>query len=264
MTTHPSLESLLDLTLNELPEDRASEVREHLLDCRECRTQVKELLEHPTDPPAGEARLSDSERSEAWNGLAERLAAEGVDLGAEPPIEIPDEPLGTVTPFSPDRSPAPPASISSRAWPTGFMSAAAAVVLAFGAGILAGRAQETYSRTETQAALWTHLSGEAATHRGGGEPGSELPVICLEDKRAWIWALSLGSASPSPIARFRVEIAFPNGSHETLDQLLRDDFGRILLTRPQDSTPEGAYTIQVFPEGQPEVLESFRFVVSCS
>lgn len=264
MSNHPSLESLLALTLGELSDDEAFELREHLIGCESCRLCVKEFLETPDEPPIGEPRLTDSERSKAWAGLAEKLGTTGRVLGPEPPQKDPKVQPAMAVPFLPYPAPSHRLPATTHRWPIALMgTTAAAVALAFGTGLFMGRSHGTGLETATQVAVWTPLTGDLGARRGTQGPSTEPTVICPEEKRALVWALNLGAASPLATSRLRVEIISPDGTIETLDRVPRDEFGRVLLTRSRESTPDGAYMIRVFSEHETEALETFYCMVSC-
>ncbi|MEO1084723.1 MAG: zf-HC2 domain-containing protein, partial [Acidobacteriota bacterium] len=92
---HPSFETLLDLTLGDLPAEQADEVREHLTQCDPCRRQVEELLDESEEPPEGLEPVTDTERQAAWEEFTDALVEEGLI----PEADKGKPSTGRVTPF---------------------------------------------------------------------------------------------------------------------------------------------------------------------
>ncbi|MCG8456796.1 MAG: hypothetical protein MI919_10995 [Holophagales bacterium] len=241
---HPSLETLLDLTLDELPEGTAASVREHLLDCGECRERVRKLLEEPDEPPPGMAAVGPQARDEAWERFRERLAAGG----SAPPRESHESgPL----PFR------PPERQSRLPTGSGAVMAAAGAVLAFGLGYLV--APDNPELPPNMPAAETLVEGDGTFVRG--PTGSSTPAECPSPDHALIWKLSL-THPPPPEVEMRLEVRRPDGDTEKPLAMSANAAGQLLLNRRPRATPPGLYVVEVrTPEGAG--LETFRISVEC-
>lgn len=272
MTKHPQQETLVELTLGELEEPESSRVREHLIDCQTCRDFVQDLLQVPTQPPEGEAVVTTEERTAAWDALANRLGTEASLERSKSimPHEIRLVASGSST-TPPERSSQPEGSearvsdLEPRRRSSGWerrLQLAAAALLAFGAGLVVKGWIDFAPAPTTRVAQWTPLEGESV-HSRGNEGQSPDEVTCPSESGVFIWDLPLGPVAAHPGTLFRVEITPPEGQVEILRDVSADAYGRILITRERDRSPNGTYRIDVFQQGGSEVLEEFRLSVAC-
>ena len=270
MIERPSTETLLKLTLDELTEEEASEVREHLIDCPESRETVRALLEEPEGPPALEEPISREEKAEAWQLLSQRIQAQQVASASEGKTDATGVSSIQGNPQTQSQESGPPAGEGSKVLPyskpatltTGsgpriVGTAAAAAIFAFGVGLFVGQGPEPVS---TRVGAWTTLEGDQMASRG--EVDLLPQVTCPLSEGDFIWSLSL-PVGISATSGFYLEVQRPDGKSEGGVLAHQDDFGQILITRPQSQTPDGEYLIRVWDSNRAELLETLRFSVSC-
>ncbi len=256
---HPTLETLLELTLDELPEREACTLREHLLDCPQCLARVRELIDLPENAPAGQEPISDSQRRAAFERLAASLDAEESSAGsldtegksteAQNLSQVPDLDPAKVSFAQPV---APSGGFSWR----GF-AVAASVVAAIGFGFLL----QPRNSGET---LWpvSQVSAEGSLRVTRG-PNTPTRVACPKQDQAAVWGLILTDA-PASTEPLRIEIEGPDGAKDSLHGHTVDNFGMLWFGRKPGTTPNGVYEIKVFLDPARDPLETFFLWVDCT
>lgn len=234
---HPSLETLLDLTLDDLSDERAEVVREHLIDCAECRARVQELLDTSSEPPESTEPLSRFEKRAAWRDLQSALGAEGLD-------ETPKRPeIGAETP---ERG-----AGRRNEWGSRYGQLAATALIAFGLGFFAFRLSVDSSPT----------LGTVTALPGMVRGTSPFPISCPPSDGTFVWMIPTpGDASPDAV--YEIEIAAPNAVQRLADAR-PEPGGLLVVVRPRSATPDGDYEIQIFAPGSEEPLSTFLLRVDC-
>ncbi len=246
MSRHPSTEKLLELSLEALPDQEAFELREHLLDCPECMSRMRLLLDDDEDPPSEELKVTAEQRAEDWARLSDRLATEAGD--------------GKVTafPVGPERHESSTEDMGKSAgWVKyGSMQVAAFLLLGVGVGTLVGNRLD-FGPVTLSPLVSPLLFGDQSTRKG---PEAADPLVC--DRDFYLWRL-LVERTLKPGTRLSAEIEDPEGRKETV-AVQADGSNQIFLIRKAAKTPNGKYLIRLKKSSEPSrVIETFELTVSC-
>ena len=245
MPLHPTFEELLHLTVDELPAERAAEIREHLLDCPACLEKARELLRLPDEPPEARLEVSDSQQEAAWQRLTKAIAAEDLQ-NLENAATHPPAPVQGDTP-----GPAHPAPLPFVKPATSRYALPLAAVLALGIGIAFGRFDHSGG---VRGAALTGLSSDATFHRGENDPGTV--ANCPPENGTFVWVMVpefSNGAAPSSVS---VVIRADTGHELDRLKLPVTRRGEVVLDGRQDERPRDVprHDLQVRPVRLPRVV----------
>lgn len=242
---HPTFEELLALTVDELPAERADEVREHLLGCPECLAQARELLSFSDEPPTPQQAIGVAEEERAW----QRLKTEIEGPPAVAPLRF-ERPL-------PSRAP------RTKLW-----SLPVAAVLSAAVGLLGGLVLRSPGGGESDESL--ELSAGAPTFFGsaaatlGSSPQPKLTTaICPRPGGTFVWVLPF--VRPPAEAR-EAELTMHRDGAVFFGpiELAINERSQVVLVRPSKRIPNGEYSIELEAKGAAgEVKELLRVSVAC-
>lgn len=252
MADHPSLETLLELSLGELEPAAAAPVAEHLRQCANCLARYGSLLELPDPSPgtAGEEAAEEEAQAAAWRELSRKLR-----LGeAEPEAET------TVPPREQQR---PLASRRSLPLPPAWIAAAALVPLAFLLGYLARGPAETAPPVLATAAPAQLMPGDFALL--GTVPKAPPQVLCPPAEGVFSWVLTGLGPGAGVGALYEIGIERPDGGSMQEAGAVQQ-FGEIHLALQRLGLPNGNYriTVRLAPRaGGEEVKKEYRLTLDC-
>lgn len=256
MTEHPSVETLLDLTLGELSDEHAAEVRDHLIDCEACRVQVQSLLDTSDEPPAGHEPVSRFEKEAARRDLARAMRDEGFASAADRLAKGPET-----------KRPEGERQAAEQPWRVLGLAAAVGLV-AFGLGSWFGSSEVGAVKAEERAS-WGAVTMPAVDPVRG--PSAEAPSTCPGSSgtsgavagESFVWFVETPENDTSePVVD--IEVIAPDGTVEPrLEGGVPDEYGRLVIVRPVGITPDGIYTIRWFVSGGTEPLAEQRIRVAC-
>lgn len=244
---HPDFDELLALVMDELPPERAEEVREHLIECPECLAQARELVDFPEQPPSPEQEVGEAEVDAAWRRLQTTLAEDGPETPAAPARR----PLVVL----PGASPAPLATPRRAAFrPRGAYAllAAAVTILAIGGYWLTAQKPET---------TWTGLQLQDQ-YRNTPPDAAPEKLKCPPAKGRFGVRFAI-TAGETP-KRVWVGIATPDGRlvHEPVE-LRPDERGVVHFPIERSWVPDGRYQLEVHRDNLNGPLEVSPFEVEC-
>lgn len=254
---HPAYEELVLLSVGELAEPRATEVREHLLDCQECLEKTRALLRLPDSAPTPEEEVTAAEEAAAWRRLKAAVAAEeGKEAAAvAKPVPAPPAPL-------PFRRPAEHQPRSKWSLPL-------AALLAGGIGLLVGRVtavppqppvEEGKLTDRRSATATTHLIPAEFVDRGNSElPGVECPAA----GGSFVWIMPF-TQRPEAAEKARLIIEDARGQVlDSGDYPINGD-GQVVLSLDSTLLKDGDYTIRLEASKNGEdAREEFPISIAC-
>lgn len=237
---HLTLETLLELSLDQLPDDQAEQVREHLLACPDCLERARSLLTLPEPPD--DFYVSDEEKSVAWRELRAKLPSAGAPSGkslAERPASAPKRPR--------------------RGSPLAFGSALAAMLalgLALGFWLRSGR--EGVSRGELAAAASTHLLPLDFAVLGTA-PAPTRAACPPAGSSTFVWVFG-GLAKKPAGGSLELRLQAPDGSRAVLPAL-PNSFGEVEIAL--ERALPGEYRVEIGQVGATTDEKTYRLIVDC-
>lgn len=223
---HLSLEDLLALSLDELPEDAAAVARDHLLHCATCLAQARSILNFPDAPP----EVSAAERNAAWQRLRK-------DIGTPEVIPFPARPQ------------------PKRPW---LLPAAAFLLAGVGIGYLLSRASLPASDPRITLASFNQVLPHNFSVLGTA--ASPPAILCPSEGDSVVW--TLGGLEADAQARLEVEIEDPEGDKSKLEgQTTR--FGEMVILVPAALVVPGEWRLVVRRPGHEAVVAEYLLNVHC-
>ena len=258
--SHPSFAELLALTVDELPPQRADEIREHLLDCAACLAQMRELLRLPESPPSPDFVISDADQAAAWSRLSATLDAEDAEEIAEkqPPLRalpggVPSKPMAPPV--------AQPRAGAARRFSVGWLPLAAMLLVSAGIGYLA-RQPHFPQKDPAAGAEVTHLLSQEFLLRGPAgtdDSGAECPPA----GGTYVWVMTF-TKRPADATEAQVTLLRQGGVAIPLSPKQINDKGQVVLALPWDSIENGKYTVELAAGGDAApIREQFPITVDC-
>lgn len=223
---HLSLEDLLALSLDELPEDAAEVARDHLLHCATCLAQARSILNLPEAPP----KVSTAERNAAWQRLRK-------DIG------------------TPEVLPFPPRPQPKRPW---LLPAAAFLLAGIGIGYL-GRGA-SWPASEPKVALASFSQVLPHNFSVLGTAASPPAILCPSEGDSVVW--TLGGLDADAETKLEVEVEDPEGNKSKLEgQTTR--FGEMVILVPAALVVPGEWRLVVRRPGHGAVVAEYLLNVRC-
>jgi len=259
--THPSFDELLALTVDDLGDQRAHEVREHLLDCPACLAQTRELLRLPDEAPSPEMELSDAELAMDWQRLSATLDEEEEATQQEPYTGPQLKVLpGGLDPASPPTA-TPPAARPARStpiWLVAALVAGMAIGIAFGRGALFGP-----GTAPLQAVALTSLASSSSFQRG--ELAKPKEAECPPPGGAFGLVIAPNLALGDSTKTLWVEISKAAGQILAGKQLAISKQGDLQFLLPRSLLANGQYLVTVKRKAAEEepTIDEMRLSVEC-
>jgi hypothetical protein len=238
---HPLKEELIALTIDELPQERADEIRRHLTECPDCLEQMRLLLRLPDEPPVPELEIGDAEQAQAWRQFSAKLAAEGERADSAPPLKA--------IPF---RAPARPSPL----WLPLAAILAVAIGLAIGRWGLGGPRSEAIGSVAT-----TSLTSSSFYHRGA--VGTPQKANCPAPGGAFVFVLAPDfSDGPKPATVF-LELLPSSGQKIADGKFPVSPRGEVELLITRSLLPNGQYLMKLRTEEKGNSTEELAISVDC-
>ncbi len=254
--THPSFDELLALTVDDLGDQRAHEVREHLLDCPACLAQTRELLQLPDEAPSPEMELSDAELAMDWQRLSATLNKEESTSKREPATRPPLKILpGGQQPASPPTA-TPPAARPARGTP---MWLVAALVAGTAIGLAFGRWSSNPASSQVVAV--NNLSSTHFYQRG--EPEKPQEAHCPPPGGSFVWNITPDLDGKNLPTSLWVEFRSASGRIIALHELGVTIRGEVQLSVPRSLLPNGQYLAAVKLKEREPPIEEIPVTVEC-
>lgn len=236
--THPSYRELLLLSIDELPAQRAEEVREHLFECEVCLAQMRELLRLPETPPLPEMAIDDDEQEAAWQQLQAAIAAEAEKTN----VRVPDPPQPRLRVLSGGRQEEPSVDRPGQPFFKRFPALMVAALFLAAVGTTLWRSANRLEPTGTVSQF------DMAPRVLRGDPVAPFVVDCAQEGGSFVW-IAVPRFETTEVPRtVWGQVLGPDSRVVTESQLPVNQRQEVALVLRRSQVPDGTYLIQVFLE----------------